>query len=144
MSAVFFASLRIREEGLLKKLETLLDTAGVESIIGNSKFTGLKLHFGEKGNTAFVRPLFVKRIAAYLEQKNAKPFLFDTTALYSGARANAVDYIRTAIEHGFDIGYPILIADGLFGDEKQDVEIGKKHFKYASIARLGVSIDLPS
>jgi uncharacterized Fe-S center protein len=83
----------------------------------------------------------VKRIAQFVAQKKAKPFLFDTTALYSGARANAVDYIRTAIEHGFGFGYPILIADGLFGDEKQDVEIGKKQVSHASIANLVFSLN---
>jgi uncharacterized Fe-S center protein len=141
MSSVFFASLKVQEGGLLEKLEVLLDAAGAKSILGTRPFTGLKLHFGERGNTAFVRPLFVKRVANYCERHGAKPFLFDTTALYSGARANAVDHIRTAMEHGFDFGYPILIADGLLGDEKQDVAIKKKHFERASIARLIFSLD---
>lgn len=140
MSDVFFASLKVEEKGLLEKLDRLLDAGGLESIIGESKFIGVKLHFGERGNTGFVRPLFVKRIARYVENRHAKPFLFDTTALYSGARANGVDHIRTAMEHGFNFGYPILIADGLFGDEKRDVEIGKRQFERASIASLVFSL----
>ncbi len=142
MSDVFFASLRVAEgAGLLDKLERLLKASGAGDLLSNAHFTGLKLHFGEEGNTAFIRPLFVKRIAEYCERVGTRPFLFDTTALYSGARANAVDYIQTAMQHGFNFGYPILIADGFFGNEKQDVEIEKKHFQSVSIARLIFSLD---
>ncbi len=136
MSEVFFASMRVEKTGFLEKIDKLLSTSGLAKIFGENELVGLKLHFGEKGNTSYIRPLFVKRIARFIEGKGRKPFLFDTTALYSGARSNAVDHIRTAIENGFNIGYPIIIGDGLLGNAKENVEINKKQFKQASIAQL--------
>jgi uncharacterized Fe-S center protein len=140
VSDVFFSSLKVKDTGFLEKIDSLLKKAKIEDVFDTNKIVGIKLHFGEKGNTAFVRPLFVKRIASYVEAKGMNPCLFDTTALYSGARANAVDYIKTALENGFKIGYPIIIGDGLFGEEKESVEIGKKHFKSVSVAKIVYSL----
>lgn len=141
LSKVFFASLRVKDTGFLEKIDKLLDTAGLTEIFGQNNLVALKLHFGEKGNTTFIRPLFIKRIARFIEKGGAKPFLFDTTTLYRGARANAVDHIKTAFENGFNIGYPIIIGDGLLGNEKRNVEINKKQIKKASIAQLVFSSD---
>ncbi len=141
MSKVFFISLKVKDTGFLEKIDRLLDTSGLCDIFDENNLVGLKVHFGEEGNTAYIRPLFIKRIARFIEEKGAKPFLFDTTTLYRGARANAVDHIKTAIENGFAIDYPIIIADGLLGNGKRNVEINKKQIKNASIAELVYSSD---
>jgi uncharacterized Fe-S center protein len=46
----------------------------------------LKLHFGEKGNTAYVPPIFLRRIVNQVKRSKGKPFLTDTNTLYVGAR----------------------------------------------------------
>ncbi len=141
MSKVFFASLKVTKTGFLEKIDKLLESSGITNSFEKNNLVGLKLHFGEKGNTAFIRPLFIKRIAKFIEREGGKPFLFDTTALYRGARANAVDYIKTAVDNGFSIGYPIIIGGGLYGNVKRNIKIDKKHIEYASIAELVFSCD---
>jgi len=138
---VFFASLRIKKMDFLKKLIKLLEVAGLNNRVDKNSLVGLKLHFGEKGNSTYIRPLYVKKIARFIEEGGGKPFLFDTTTLYRGARANAVDHIKTAIENGFNIGYPIIIGDGLLGDQKRKVKIEQKQIKKASIAEVVFSLD---
>ena len=72
-----------------------------------------------------------------VREAGALPFLTDTTTLYSGTRHNAVDHINTAIRHGFAPGVvdaPVIIADGLFGQNDLPVEINCKHFKTVHIA----------
>ncbi len=58
-----------------------------------------------------------------------KPFLTDTRTLYKGSRANAVDHMTVAYEHGFSfatVDCPIHIADGLTGRRGSNVTIDKK------------------
>ncbi|GAJ19690.1 unnamed protein product, partial [marine sediment metagenome] len=76
LSKVFFASLRVKDTGFLEKIDKLLDTAGLTEIFGQNNLVALKLHFGEKGNTTFIRPLFIKRIARFIEKGGAKPFQY--------------------------------------------------------------------
>jgi uncharacterized Fe-S center protein len=140
VSKVYFASLKVKDSGFLEKLDNLFEGSGLSMVLGENKLVGLKLHFGEKGNTSYIRPLFIKRVVHFIEKGGANPFLFDTTTLYSGSRANAVDHIRTAIDNGFGIGCPIIIGDGLFGDRKQEVKINLKQFKQASIAQIVFSV----
>jgi uncharacterized Fe-S center protein len=138
-SAVYFASARARTdmESKVSKIRRLFDAAGFSEIIRNGDLTAIKLHFGEMGNDAYVNPVFVRQIADKIKALGAKPFLTDTNTLYGGSRANSVDHITTAIQHGFDyavVGAPIIIADGLNSDYYSVVEIDKKHFKSVKIA----------
>lgn len=118
----------------LKKLTRRL----VEGRVERNDFVAVKLHFGERGNHGFLRPVFVRYIVEAIREAGAKPFLTDTNTLYTGFRHNAVDHLETALFHGF--GYPavpapIIIADGLRGNEEVEVEINGNHFKTVKIAR---------
>jgi uncharacterized Fe-S center protein len=98
----------------------------------------IKLHFGEKGNTAYVRPIFLRKVVDRVKQYNGKPFLTDTNTLYIGTRSEAVSHLTTAFENGFTesvVNAPILIADGLRGNSAVKVRIDKPIFKTVSIAR---------
>jgi uncharacterized Fe-S center protein len=69
--------------------------------------------------------------------RGAKPFLTDTNTLYGGCRANSVDHLLTAMRHGFGYcvaGAPLIIADGLQGEDYLEIEIDQKHFKKVKIA----------
>ena len=58
-SDVFFSDLKVGfGKTLLDKLAVLLDRANLRGKINEKDLVALKLHFGEKGNTAFIRPLF--------------------------------------------------------------------------------------
>lgn len=107
-------------------------------------FVAVKLHFGERGNHGFIRPIFVRSIVEAVREAGGKPFLTDTNTLYTGFRHNAVDHLETALFHGF--GYPavpapIIIADGLRGNEAEEVEINGKHFKTVKVARAVYEAD---
>jgi len=104
---------------------------------GNS--VGIKLHWGEKGNHSYLPPTYTKEIVNWLYKQDAKPFVFDTTALYSGGRRTAADSLKTAEEHGYTekyFGCPVLIADGPDGRDVIDIPAGYKHFTTAQVASV--------
>jgi len=62
-STVYFIDLRTRyKDNLPTKLARLLDMAGLSDVVGKNDLAAVKLHFGEQGNTAFIRPVFLRRI----------------------------------------------------------------------------------
>ncbi|MFH1672313.1 MAG: DUF362 domain-containing protein [Pseudomonadota bacterium] len=137
-SSVYFADLRATpKDNLLKKLSQLLDAAGFQDRIKKRDLVAIKLHFGEAGNTAFVRPVYVARIVENVRSKGAFPFLTDANTLYAGTRSDAPTHLTTAIRNGFAysvINAPLIIADGLRGKNDVVVQINQKHFKKVYIA----------
>jgi uncharacterized protein len=133
-SKVYFANLRAtgHHEGLLIKVGKLCDQLDFGHLANPGELVAIKLHFGEKGNTNFIRPIFVREIVDKVKATQAKPFLTDTNTLYVGSRANSVDHLNTAITNGFSyavVNAPLIIADGLHGKNFIEVDIHKKHFK---------------
>jgi hypothetical protein len=136
-SKVFFADLKAGGKTLLDKLDSLLDRTNLKGKIRERDLVAIKLHFGEKGNTAFVRPIFLRRIADLVKRCKGKPFLTDTNTLYRGMRQEAISHLTTAFENGFAysvVDAPVLIADGLRGNSAIKVRIDKPIFKTVSIA----------
>lgn len=91
----------------------------------------IKIHFGEKGNNAYINPIYVRKVVDKIKSYGGKPFLTDTNTLYKGSRSNAVDHLVTAIENGFAyavVNAPIIIADGILSKDSVEVKIGKKAF----------------
>jgi uncharacterized Fe-S center protein len=104
----------------------------------------VKLHFGEKGNTAFLRPIFVRKVVEEIAAAGGKPFLTDTNTLYVGGRCNAVDHLRTAITNGFAYSVadaPIVVADGLRGESAVRVPVDGRIFREVSIGAEIVNAD---
>jgi uncharacterized Fe-S center protein len=138
-SSVFFSDLKVESgKTLLDKLDILLDRADLKGKIGEKDLVAIKLHFGEKGNTAYVRPIFLRRVVDRVKQYKGKPFLTDTNTLYGGTRSEAVSHLTTALENGFTesgVNAPILIADGLRGNSAVKIRIDKPIFKTVSVAR---------
>ncbi|MGZ3615023.1 MAG: DUF362 domain-containing protein [Thermodesulfobacteriota bacterium] len=138
-SSVFFSDLKVESgKTLLDKLDILLDRVDLKGKIGEKDLVAIKLHFGEKGNTAYVRPIFLRRVVDRVKQYKGKPFLTDTNTLYGGTRSEAVSHLTTALENGFTesgVNAPILIADGLRGNSAVKVRIDKPIFKTVSVAR---------
>lgn len=138
-AAVYYAGLRSRKEkeNKIRKIEKLFDAAGFGKMVDKGHLTAIKVHFGERGNDTFISPVFVRAVVERLKKAGASPFITDTNTLYLGSRHNAVDHLRTALEHGFGyatVGAPLIIADGLRGGSFSSVSIGKKHFKKVKIA----------
>ena len=138
-SKVYFTNFRARRPGENKvsKVKNIFETAGFASLIQKDHLTAVKLHFGEKGNDAFIKPVLVRPVVERIIACGAKPFLTDTNTLYYGSRHDSVEHLKTAIMHGFDyavVGAPVIIADGLLGDSWIPVPVGLKHFHEVKIA----------
>ncbi len=138
-SKVYFTDFRANSrENLPNKLARLIKTAGIDDILSENDITSVKLHFGERGNTAFIRPLFISKIIKTIKKKGAVPFLTDTNTLYAGTRSDGISHIKTAINNGFAYSSmdntPIIIGDGLTGQSEVLVKINKKHCGNVHIA----------
>lgn len=144
-SKVFFTDIRATaKENLLSKLVRLLEIVGVDRIASSRDLVAIKIHFGEKGNTAFIRPPFIRRIVDRVSQTGASPFLTDANTLYGGTRSDSISHIRTAMENGFAysvVNAPVIIADGLKGGGSAGVEINQENVKTAYLGKEIVEAD---
>ncbi len=57
----------------LDKLKRLCVAAGLRSIDMDGKFVAIKMHFGELGNLAFLRPNYAKTVADLCRELGASP-----------------------------------------------------------------------
>ncbi|OPY69474.1 MAG: Hydrogenase-4 component A [Syntrophorhabdaceae bacterium PtaU1.Bin034] len=139
MSTVYFTDLRTRpKRNLLDKIDGLIKRMKINKKIKKNDLVAIKLHFGEQGNCAFLRPVFLRTVAEQVKALGARPFLTDTNTLYTGSRSNGVSHITTAIQNGFDyavIGCPIIIADGLRGSNGVKIPIGGEVLDQVNIAK---------
>lgn len=147
-SKVYFWNMRATQKGPYdNKIRKLLKAIKATEHIESGDLLALKTHFGELGNTTFLRPIWLKPIIKYFRKAGAKPFLTDTTTLYTGERGNASQHQMCAAENGFDpllLRAPVIIADGLRGDNEDVIPLDTnvtKHFSEAYIATDIVKAD---
>ncbi|MBN2297614.1 MAG: DUF362 domain-containing protein [Deltaproteobacteria bacterium] len=129
-------------QGTISALQGLLTKFELPFSKGST--VGIKLHWGEKGNHSFLEPEYAREIVRWLTSKGCKPFIFDTSVLYSGGRHTGKDSLETAASHGFtedSLGCPIVIADGLDGRDIIDIPAGYNHFKTVQVASLTEKTD---
>ncbi|MDH4210730.1 MAG: DUF362 domain-containing protein [candidate division WOR-3 bacterium] len=125
MAIVYLMELQKKyNEDVLKVFDRLVDTAEGMKVVQKKSPTAVKLHVGESGNVNYVNPRYVNRLADLIGEAGGKTFLTDTTTLYAGRRFRADLHIVLAREHGFDFA-PMIIADGLYGDEYVDIDGAK-------------------
>jgi len=138
-SKVYFTDLRASaKENLLAKVVRLADMLDLKQIVPVRGLVAIKLHFGEKGNTAYIRPPFVRQIVDRVKALGAFPFLTDANTLYVGTRADSVSHLHTAIENGFSfsvVNAPLIIADGLRGASSAAVKIQQEIVKTAYVGK---------
>ena len=145
-SDVYFTTFKATgQENLLKKLHRLMKTAGFETIDFTDKYAAIKIHFGEYGNLAFLRPNYARVVADYVKELGGKPFLTDCNTLYVGSRKNALDHLDTAYMNGFSplqTGCHVIIADGLKGTDEALVPINLEYVKEAKIGQAIMDADV--
>lgn len=145
-SKVYFTNLRTTpSSNLLDKMERLVKRAGITNIDFKNQFVAIKIHFGEPGNLAYIRPNYAARMATLLRSLGAKPFLTDCNTLYSGRRSNAVDHLESAMENGFNpisAKCEVIIADGLKGTDYREIEINGEYCKAPKIGAAIVDADI--
>ena len=136
-SKVYYTSFKTSgHENLLQKLRRLMITAGMKEIDFADKYAAIKIHFGEYGNLAFLRPNYAKVMADLVKECGGKPFLTD---------CNALDHIETAYLNGFTpyaTGCHVLIGDGLKGTDETLVPIDGEYVKEARIGSAIMDADV--
>ncbi len=137
-SKVYFIDMRADiKDTVMERYVRGMKRAGILSIAGEKELLAVKMHFGERGNTNYIRPIYVRVALDEFKSTGCIPFLTDTNTLYVGSRTNSPDHIKTAVENGFShasMGVPIVIADGLKGGNYQAVPIRGKVFDEVKIA----------
>lgn len=146
-SKVYYTNLRAKVgDNLLDKLKRLITTAGIGEIDFENKYAAIKMHFGEPGNLAFLRPNYAKVVVDTVKELGGKPFLTDCNTLYVGGRKNALDHLDSAALNGFSplsTGCQILIADGLKGTDEAYIPVeGGEYVKEAKIGRAIMDADI--
>ncbi|MDR1871219.1 MAG: DUF362 domain-containing protein [Deltaproteobacteria bacterium] len=143
---VYYATPRCRlGDSLLNKLDRVLTAAGIETINFKNKFCAIKIHFGEPGNLAFLRPNFAKTVVERVKSLGGLPFLTDCGTLYVGRRTHALAHLEAAFENGFtplSTGCQIIIGDGLKGTDEVEVPVAGEIVKSARIGRAIMDADI--
>lgn len=145
-SKVYFADFSAKPGfNLLQKLKRLLIQSGIKNIDFDQKFVAVKIHFGEPGNLAYLRPNYAKVVCDLIKELGGRPFLTDCNTLYVGKRKNALDHLDAAYENGFSpfsTGCHVIIADGLKGTDEKRVPIHLDYIKEAKIGRAIMDADI--
>jgi uncharacterized protein len=144
-SKVYFIDFRADvHNNFISKLNRLIEAAGLAHTIGPRELVAVKIHFGELGNSAFIRPIYVRAVVKAIKKAGAVPFLTDTNTLYAGTRSDAPRHLKTAIQNGFAyavVEAPLVIADGLRGKSDEALPVYGKHFESAFIGKEIVQAD---
>ena len=145
-STVYFTDFRCPVgTSQLDKLKKLCVAAGIKDIDMDGKFVAIKMHFGELGNIAYLRPNYAKAVADVVKELGGKPFLTDCNTLYPGSRKNALEHLECAWENGFtplSVGCPVIIADGLKGTDDISIPVNGEYIKDAKIGRAIMDADI--
>lgn len=142
---VYFTDFRTQGLSLPQKLDKLIQKAGIDNLPLKNAFTAIKIHFGEPGNVAYIRPNYAKVVVDRLKKGGSTPFLTDCNTLYVGRRRNALDHLEAAYENGFSpfsTGCHVIIADGLNGNDHVAVPIEGEYLSEALIGRAAVDADI--
>lgn len=138
-SKVFFvkANANEGEQTISQKARRLFKAGDFAGCFKQGDFTAVKVHVGEPPNNTYLRSPCIKGLVQELLALKTRPFLADTSTLYTGRRHNAIDHAILASEHGFDVaglGIPFIALDGLFGTNETAVSIKGQLNKEVHIA----------
>jgi uncharacterized Fe-S center protein len=126
MAKVYFAPARVKkwkyDESMPGKLERLLHEINLSRYFQKNEWVAVKTHFGSEGAHRIVRPVFIRKVVDALKSTGAKPFVTDTV------RIKGLDYLEVANQNGINhlsVGAPVVIADGLYGNDNILVKAGE-------------------
>lgn len=126
MAKVYYAPARALkwryDDSLPGKLKGLLKEIGLANYFSPKEWVAIKTHFGSPGAHRIVRPVFLRKVVEALKDIGAKPFVTDTV------RIQGLDYLEIANQNGINhlsVGAPVVIADGLYGNDNIMVKAGE-------------------
>jgi len=130
---------------LIRKLEKLIDESSALDFIDKGDIVAVKTHFGERGTTKTLRPVFIRKIVDAVRKRGGEPFVTETTGLgIVKDRCTALGRLKIAEENGYTsqtLNAPIIIADGIKGYDYVEVEVNGKHLKKINVARAIADAD---
>ena len=139
---VYYTDFRVNADtSLLEKLKRLCVRAGLQDIDLDGRFVAIKMHFGELGNMAFIRPQYVRVLADLIREKGGIPYLTDCNTLYPGSRRHAPEHLDCANLNGFNpttTGCQIIIGDGVKGTD--EVEVPIRNAEVLTTAKIGRAV----
>lgn len=137
-STVYFIDVKEdSNKSLIERMASMIDRSRLFKKIDSQDKVAVKLHFGERGSYAYIRPPFIHEIVSKVKEYGGMPFVTDTNTLYSHKRHNAIDHLKTAAINGFTaetLGAPVIIADGLIGKDEETIKIKGNYFKEIFVA----------
>ena len=136
MRKVYFKAINSysKTEEVSNAARELLKVMVTEENITLEKFMPLKVHFGEKGNNTFIGSENFSGIINYLKERNVESAFIETNVLYRGERTTKEKHLKLAEEHGFT-QIPVIIADGEYGEDFEEIEINKNNFDKCKIGK---------
>ena len=111
---------------LVSKMLAVFDAAGLDQIVKPGDLVAIKVHCGEYNNTAYLRPVYARALADRVKSLGGRPFVCDTTTMYYGSRATALDELLTAERNGLTsatLGCPFIVADGFHGTDDLRIDL---------------------
>ena len=141
ISKVYFVKVQNLEAmpSVIERLRRLLEKSGILGFLRPQETAAIKLHFGEEGNTGFVKPEYVHLICDAIRKNGADCFISDTNTLYQGRRTNSKDHLALAYEHGFTqekAGARVVIPDDTRKENVVSIRIDRSFIKTAKIAKV--------
>jgi len=127
-----------------EKLRRLLEVSGSLHQVKPRDQVVMKLHFGEEGNTGFIKPEWVRVVSRKIQQAQAVPVMAETNTLYRGQRTNAKDHLALAARHGFTLektSAAISIPEDK-PEHVRDVSVQQAHIKTAKIMKVFLDADV--
>jgi len=116
----------------ISALEKILKASSDFLVYRKNELVPVKITLGEPSCIHNIYPDLAKAVVSKIKNKQAKPFLFDTSVIYKGQRQNAVDHLSLAQDKGFGqdkVGAPFIIADGLLGQDGKEYAIKAEHIE---------------
>ena len=137
ISKVYFLPVKdaeISDEEISKLAGNLLEEFIKKEEITLPSEMPLKVHFGERGNSSYIKSMCYNGIIDVLKKNNVTTCFAETSVLYGGSRFSKEKHIKLAHDHNFT-QLPIVIADGNRGEETIEIPSKGKYFKNCSIAK---------
>ena len=131
-------------QAVADKLKHLLKESCVLDFIQPNFKVAVKMHFGEEGNTGFVKPEYLRVVSNAISLKGATASIADTNTLYRGRRTNSVEHLALAAEHGFTretMSAEVVVPDDSNKENTIEIQINQKFIKTAKLARFFVDSD---
>jgi len=126
------------------KLKHLLEESRILDFIQPNFKVAVKMHFGEEGNTGFVKPEYLRVVSDAISFKGATASVADTNTLYRGRRTNSLEHLALAREHGFTretLSAEVIVPDDSKKENVKEMQINQKFIKTAKLVRFFVDSD---